>query len=97
MTIFVCVSASSRAGSTVGSRPTSRAASEAASEAGSDDMPDVFTTVTQENRNVGGRRDTTLTYQTHNIQTRTVTLPTVTHTKISRIPKMSPSTPKPRK
>ena len=83
---------SSRAGSTgTGSRPTSRAGS----EAGSDDRePEVYTTMQTEKRNVGGRKDTTLTYQTHVTQTRTVTLPTVTQTKISRIPKMSPAKPR---
>ncbi|KAI8797507.1 microtubule-actin cross-linking factor 1 isoform X3 [Biomphalaria glabrata] len=67
------------------SRPTSRAGSEA-----SDDQPEVYTTVQSEKRNVGGRTDTTVTYQTHMLQTRNVTLPTVSTTKISRIPLADP-------
>lgn len=83
---------SSRAGSAgTGSRPTSRTGS----EAGSDDRdPEVYTTMQAQKRTVGGRNDTTLTYQTHRVETRTVTMPTATHTKISRIPKASPAKPK---
>lgn len=78
---------SSRASTGTGSRPASRTGSE-----GSDERDqETFTTVQTEKRNVGGRKDTTLTYQTHVVQTRTVTLPTVTHTKISRIPKVLPT------
>ncbi|CAG5131557.1 unnamed protein product, partial [Candidula unifasciata] len=77
---------SSRASAASGSRPTSRTGSEAP-----DDGPDVYTTIQSDSRNVGGRTDTTVTYQTHNVQTRNVTLPTVTSTKISRIPKITPS------
>uniref|UniRef100_A0A0B7BLJ0 Dystonin n=2 Tax=Arion vulgaris TaxID=1028688 RepID=A0A0B7BLJ0_9EUPU len=77
---------SSRASTGSGSRPTSRTGSEAA-----EDNQEVYTTVQAEKQNVGGRKDTTVTYQTHVVQTRNVTLPTVTSTKISRIPKVSPT------
>ncbi|KAL8599003.1 hypothetical protein ACOMHN_006812 [Nucella lapillus] len=82
---------SSRAGSTTGSRPASRTGSETGSDL---PEPEVYTTVQSQSRNVGGRKDTTLTYQTHVVQTRTVTLPSATQTKISRIPKMTSTKPK---
>lgn len=84
--VFAASRSSSRASTASGSRPTSRTGFEAP-----DDTPEVFTTVQSDSRNVGGRSDTTVTYQTHNVQTRNVTLPTTTSTKISRIPKIAPA------
>lgn len=79
------------------SRPSSRASSRSSrppSIAGSDvsetSEPDVFTTMKTETRTVGGRPTTTVTYQTHQTQLRTLTVPpsatarTTTPTKIPR-------------
>lgn len=86
---------SSHASTGTGSRPESRTGSRPESRTGSEGSDErdqeVFTTMQTEKRSVGGRKDTTLTYQTHVVETRTVTLPTVTHTKISRIPRSSPA------
>ena len=69
-----------------GGRPASRPASDTGL-----DEPEVFTTVKTEKSNKGGRSETIVTYQTHVVKTHTVTLPTVTTTKISKIPKMLPT------
>ncbi|KAK2194143.1 hypothetical protein NP493_2g13212 [Ridgeia piscesae] len=79
------------------SRPSSRASSRSSrppSVAGSDvsetSEPEVFTTMKTETRTVGGRPTTTVTYQTHQTQLRTLTVPTsasgrtTTPTKIPR-------------
>ncbi|KAH3698995.1 hypothetical protein DPMN_073941 [Dreissena polymorpha] len=79
---------SSRA--STGSRPFSPTGSETSEIS----EPEVFTTVQSETRTVGGRNETTRTYQTHVMQTRTVPGPsrsnTSTPTKMSKIPKMTP-------
>lgn len=80
------VSRSSSRAST-SSRPPSRADSEA-SEASE---PEIFTTVQQETKNQGGRNTTTMTYQTHVIQTRRTSTPTSASKKVSKIPKPSPA------
>lgn len=83
------VSRSSSRAST-GSRPFSPTGSENSEVS----EPEVFTTVQSETRNVGGRNETTRTYQTHVIQTRTVNTPsrsnTSTPTRMSKIPKLTP-------
>ena len=79
---------SSRA--STGSRPFSPTGSENSEIS----EPEVFTTVQSETRNVGGRNETTRTYQTHVVQTRTVNTPTrlgsSTPTRMSKIPKLTP-------
>lgn len=84
------VSRSSSRAST-NSRPPSRADSISSDT----NEPEVFTTVQRETKNLGGRNQTTMTYQTHVVQTRTVTMPTATSTstpsRISKIPKPSPA------
>lgn len=83
------VSRSSSRAST-GSRPFSPTGSETSEIS----EPEVFTTVQSETRNVGGRNETTRTYQTHIVQTRNVTTPnrssTSTPTRLSKIPKLTP-------
>ncbi len=77
------------------SRPSSRASSRApsvSSDISESDGPEVYTTMRQETRNIAGRPVTTVTYQTHQKQTRTITMPTAAAAKTlsSRIPKRSP-------
>jgi hypothetical protein len=83
------VSRSSSRAST-GSRPFSPTGSETSEIS----EPEVFTTVQSETRNVGGRNETTRTYQTHVVQTRNVNAParssTSTPTRTSKIPKLTP-------
>ena len=84
-------------GSSHGSRPSSRASSRSSrppsvcSDVSEEGGPEVFTTMQTETRVLGGRPTTTVTYQTHQTQTRTITHPTHTSARSStagsRIPK----------
>lgn len=83
------VSGRSSRASIDGARPPSRADSEASEKS----EPDIYTTVQKETKSIGGRNQTTLTYQTHVVKTHTASTPThSTHTpgKVSKIPKPSP-------
>jgi len=69
------------------SRPPSRADSECSETS----EPEVYTTLQRETTNYGGRSQTTMTYQTHVVQTRTVSTPThAASSRLSKIPKPSP-------
>lgn len=61
----ISVSTTSRCSST-GSRPPSRTGSDISETS----EPEVYTTVQTETRNLGGRKQTTMTYQTHVVQGR---------------------------
>ncbi|KAK3581860.1 hypothetical protein CHS0354_032763 [Potamilus streckersoni] len=70
---------------------SSRPFSPTDSETSEASEPEVYTTVQSETRQVGGRKQTTMTYQTHVVQTRTVSTPTsVSSAKGSKIPKLTP-------
>ncbi len=85
-------------GSSHGSRPSSRASSRssrppsvcsdvseegAAQGGGGGGGPDVFTTMHTETRVLGGRPTTTVTYQTHQTQTRAISHPTHTGPRVT--------------
>lgn len=63
------------------SRPSSRADSETSETS----EPEIFTTVQKETRKIGGRSETTMTYQTHVVQTRTAMSPTARISTPTRI------------
>ena len=91
---YYCVTATPASRSSSRASTGSRPFSPTGSETSEISEPEVFTTVQSETRNIGGRNETTRTYQTHVIQTRNVSTPnrsnTSTPTRMSKIPKLTP-------
>ena len=85
-TLFTATPSRSSSRASTSSRPPSRADSDISDIS----EPDIYTTVQKETRKIGGRNETTMTYQTHVVQTRKTATPTSAG-RVSKIPKPSPA------